>query len=124
MRGLKRSKWICTDKVENLDDDPFKNWQQNFRDGAEAERQIKSEDRWENTMLKKLTRYATGGNSQAQQFEMTNPMTIKRTKLARNRERQEMCLWPGSQWENRRLPEPLKDDVYIQDRDAMQVFVQ
>ena len=74
-------------------------------------------------MFKKLYQYILGVNSLAEEIEMTSPVTTVRTPLSRNRERHEMCFWTGKPWENRELPEPLKPDVYIQEREAMQVFV-
>ena len=44
-------------------------------------------------------------------------------KMADNKEKHQMCFWTGSEWENKELPEPIKQDVYFETREAMQVFV-
>ena len=54
---------------------------------------------------------------------MTRPVTTKRTRLVLNREKHEMCFWTGSEWEYKDLPQPIKNDVYVQKREPMQVFV-
>ena len=54
---------------------------------------------------------------------MTSPVTTKRSRLVLNREKQEMCFWTGAEWQTRELPRPIKDDVYIKEQEAMQVFV-
>ena len=64
-----------------------------------------------------------GVNSDAEEIDMTSPVTMKRSRLVLNREKQEMCFWSGSEWENRQLPEPIKDNVVIKEREAMEVFV-
>merc|ERR1711893_116884 len=53
----------------------------------------------------------------------TTPVTMKRSRLVLNREKQEMCFWTGSEWQNKKLPEPIKDNVYIKEQEAMQVYV-
>ena len=64
-----------------------------------------------------------GVNSDAEEIDMTSPVTMKRSRLVLNREKQEMCFWTGSEWENRPLPQPIKDNVYIEEKEGMEVFV-
>ena len=62
-------------------------------------------------------------NADAEEIEMTSPVTMKRTRLVLNREKQEMCFWSGSEWQNRQLPEPIKNNVVIKEKEGMEVFV-
>lgn len=91
----------------------------------EAMREVKKQEKREEkvNMFRKLFKYIIGVNTEAAEIEMTRPVTTKRTRLVLNREKHEMCFWTGSEWENRQLPKPIKDDVYIQNREPLQVFV-
>jgi hypothetical protein len=113
--------------VKDLADDPFLNWQQRYETGMEAMTEIKMsekrQNRDEDSMFKRLYKYIVGVNSEAEEIDMTKPVTNKRTRLVRNRERHEMCFWSGSPWNFKELPNPIKDNVYLQDREKMQVFV-
>ncbi len=40
LRRYPESKWVCTQEVVDLDDDPYKDWRRRFRDGKEAERKL------------------------------------------------------------------------------------
>ena len=74
-------------------------------------------------MFMKLFKYIIGVNSEATEIDMTTPVTTKRTKMADNKENHQMCFWTGSEWADKELPEPIKEDVYFETREAMQVFV-
>ena len=126
MREYEASKWICTNDVMDLDEDPYKNWERKYQNGHEAMHEVEEEQKAlssKDTMFKRLFKYIIGVNKDAEEIEMTRPVTTKRTELALNREKHEMCFWTGSQWEDRTLPDPIKDNVYIQEREAMKVFV-
>ena len=64
-----------------------------------------------------------GVNADAVEIDMTTPVTMKRSRLVLNREKREMCFWTGAEWQTRELPRPIKDNVYVVEREAMQVFV-
>jgi len=125
LREYKASKWICSNETKVISEDPYQDWQSSYPSGMQAMMQINREEKKKGNkgMFKKLYQYILGVNSLAEEIEMTSPVTTVRTPLSRNRERHEMCFWTGKPWENRELPEPLKPDVYIQEREAMQVFV-
>ena len=74
-------------------------------------------------MFMKLFKYILGVNIEATEIEMTTPVTTKRTKMALNREKHQMCFWTGSEWEKKELPKPIKDDIHFETREPMQVFV-
>jgi len=126
IREYEASKWVCTEEVKNMDEDPYENWRQRFdNDGRRAMMQISAEEKRKEKkgMFMKLFKYIIGVNSEATEIDMTTPVTTKRTKLALNREKHQMCFWTGSEWENKELPKPIKDDVYFETRKPMQVFV-
>ena len=52
-----------------------------------------------------------------------SPIHIFSSIFFLNREKHQMCFWTGSEWENKELPKPIKDDVYFETRKPMQVFV-
>ena len=44
MRSYQKSKWACTEKVEVIDEDPYKNWRLRFgNDGMQAMREMKKD---------------------------------------------------------------------------------
>ena len=43
--------------------------------------------------------------------------------MADNKEKHQMCFWTGSEWADKELPEPIKEDIYFETREPMQVFV-
>ena len=75
------------------------------------------------SMFTRLYKYIIGVNSGATEIDMSRPVVTKRVPLVRNRERLEMCFWTGSEWKNKVLPDPLKNDVYIMEIPAIQVYV-
>merc|ERR1712223_2146881 len=126
IREYPASKWVCTEEVKNVDEDPYENWRSRFdNDGRRAMMEISAEEKRKEKkgMFMKLFKYIIGVNSEATEIDMTTPVTTKRTKLALNREKHQMCFWTGSEWENKELPKPIKDDVYFETRKPMQVFV-
>jgi len=128
IREYDASKWVCTDEVKNTDEDPYEDWRQRFDgDGRRAMMQISAEEKRKGKqkkgMFMRLFKYILGVNSEATEIDMTTPVTTKRTKLALNREKHQMCFWTGSEWANKELPKPIKDDVYFETRKPMQVFV-
>ena len=74
-------------------------------------------------MFKKLYRYIFGVNSLRLQIPMTKPVSNKITPLANDRHDHEMCIWLGSQWEDKMPPEPLDRGLYVQTQETMIVFV-
>ena len=74
-------------------------------------------------MFSRLYKYIIGVNSEAAEIDMSRPVVTKRVPLVRNRERLEMCFWTGPEWRNKVLPDPLKNDVYIMEIPAIQVYV-
>ena len=74
-------------------------------------------------MFTRLYKYIIGVNSEATEIDMSRPVVTKRVPLVRNRERLEMCFWTGSEWINKVLPDPLKNEVYIMEIPAIQVYV-
>ena len=127
IREYPASKWVCTEEVKNVDEDPYENWRSRFdNDGRRAMMQISAEEKRKGEkkgMFMKLFKYILGVNIEATEIEMTTPVTTKRTKMALNREKQQMCFWTGSEWEEKELPKPIKDDIYFETREPMQVFV-
>ena len=125
VREYAASKWICSNETKSTLDDPYQNWQTRYPNGMLAMTQINKEEKknGQKGMFMKLFQYILGVNSLAAEIEMTSPVTTKRTPLSRNRERHEMCFWVGSEWDKKELPLPIKSDVYIQEREPMQVFV-
>merc|ERR1712223_1319195 len=127
IREYPASKWVCTEEVKNVDEDPYENWRSRFdNDGRRAMMQISAEEKRKGEkkgMFMKLFKYILGVNIEATEIEMTTPVTTKRTKMALNREKHQMCFWTGSEWEDKELPKPIKDDVYFETRKPMQVFV-
>ena len=74
-------------------------------------------------MFSRLYKYIIGVNSEAAEIDMSRPVVTKRVPLVRNRERLEMCFWTRQEWRNKVLPDPLKNDVYIMEIPAIQVYV-
>jgi hypothetical protein len=126
IREYGASKWVCTDEIKNVDEDPYENWRERFdNDGRKAMMQTNREEKRKDKkgMFMKLFKYIIGVNSEATEIDMTTPVTTKRTKMADNKEKHQMCFWTGSEWADKELPEPIKEDVYFETREAMQVFV-
>ena len=130
IREYPASKWVCTEDIQNADEDPYENWRSRFdNDGRRAMMEISAEEkrngdeRGQTKMFMKLFKYILGVNIEAAEIEMTTPVTTKRKKLALNRENHQMCFWTGSEWAEKELPKPIKDDIYFETREPMQVFV-
>jgi hypothetical protein len=54
------------------------------------------------------------------------PVVLKHvsSRRALNLEDLEMCVWPGSAWQRQQqLPRPIQQDVYIQNKPQMIVYV-
>jgi len=126
------SKWVCTSLEVDLTQDHMKGWQDKFENGMMAmiwKMQNKKNKNVEadasSIMFDKLFKYIIGVNSAAEQIAMTAPVTTYRTQIDNNpnMEKQEMCFWTGTPWEDKELPEPINEDVYLQDRESMDVFV-
>ena len=64
VRSYPASKWICTNKVEDLDEDPYKNWRLKYRNGFEAMREVRKEkkrnEKEDDSMFKRLYKYIIG----------------------------------------------------------------
>lgn len=126
LRKYPASKWVCT-AVEDHDvtDDYLKGWQDRYDSPMNAmrDRRNKRKDSPVRKMFKYLYQYISGVNKEVAEIEMTSPVTSKHIIKADNKEDVERCFWTGSPWENKDLPEPLKKEVYLQQRDEMYVFV-
>ena len=114
---------MCTQKVKSNEDDPYLDWRLKYSDGWEAMRNTMKQKEKKDMMFKRLYKYIIGVNSEAAEIDMTRPVVTKRTPLARNRERREMCFWTGTEWADKELPEPLKKDVYTMEMPAIEVYV-
>ena len=104
----------------------MKNWQKDFNNDPMAAWRAKKKLKMPSSkMFKKLFRYIIGVNSQQANIEMTRPVTTIRQKVkgSSRLEVEVMCFWTGSPWENKELPEPMDDSVFIQNRPELTVFV-
>ena len=62
--------------------------------------------------------------SLAQNIEMTAPVTNKILEMdGGDKYRDEMCFWLGSAYNTADPPNPLDDDLFIQNRESMEFFV-
>ena len=113
----------------DVNDDPMKDWQSVFdNDPYAALKARKKLDRGKGKMYKKLKRYITGVNSKYAEIEMTKPVTTIRQKVkggssARGLEIHTKCIWTGTPWADKELPDPVDNSVFIQHRPEIDVFV-
>jgi len=120
------SKWVCTKDTVDISNDPMKNWKADFDNDPMAAWRAKKKLKMPNSkMFKKLFRYIIGVNSQQANIEMTRPVTTIRQKVkgSQRLEVEVMCFWTGSPWENKELPEPMDNSVFVQERPELTVFV-
>ena len=87
-----------------------------------------SSSAWEDTemseMFKKLYKYIVGVNEDAEEIEMTRPVTTKMTPQKRSRVYdEEMCFWLGSDFDRKTPPKPLDRKVSIKEKDEMTFYV-
>jgi hypothetical protein len=110
----------------DVNDDPLENWREDFGDDPMAAmRARKKLNRPSSKMFKKLFRYIIGVNSEQEEIKMTRPVTTirKKVKGSSNMEMEVMCFWTGTPWENKKLPDPMDDSVFLQNRPELTVFV-
>ena len=120
------SKWVCTKDTVDISYDPMKNWQNDFdNDPMAAWRAKKKLKMPSSKMFKKLFRYIIGVNSQQANIEMTRPVTTIRQKVkgSQRLEVEVMCFWMGSEWQNKEVPEPIDNSIFVQERPELTVFV-
>ena len=107
--------------------DPMENWRDDFGDDpmAAMKARKKKSGSPSSKMFKKLFRYIVGVNSEQENIEMTRPVTTirKMVKGRPNMELEVMCFWTGTPWAYKKLPDPIDDSVFIQNRPAITVFV-
>ena len=107
--------------------DPMENWREEFgNDPMAAMRAMKKKKKSPSSkMFKKLFRYIIGVNSEQENIEMTRPVTTirKAVKGRSDMELEVMCFWTGTPWENRKVPDPMDNSVFIQNRPELTVFV-
>ena len=105
----------------------MENWRDDFGDDPMAAMKAmkKKSGSPSSKMFKKLFRYIVGVNSEQENIEMTRPVTTirKMVKGRPNMELEVMCFWTGTPWAYKKLPDPIDDSVFIQNRPAITVFV-
>lgn len=119
------TKWVCTKDMVDVGNDPLNNWKEDFGDDAFAAMKAMKSGSPSSKMFKKLFRYIIGVNKEQETIEMTRPVTTirKMVKGRPNMELEVMCFWTGTPWENKKLPDPMDDSVFIQNRPEITVFV-
>ena len=82
------------------------------------------EDSVKNDMFMKLFKYIVGVNEDNEEVERARPITTKFISQRRSRAYdEEMCFWLGNGFRRKDPPKPLDRQVYIVDREKMNVFV-
>ena len=132
-------------------EDPYKDWRQIYDNNALRAMNDKNNEAPSSKMFMKLFRYIVGVNSEgkvswsickfslilfsqyllfyavrslAQNIEMTAPVTNKILEMdGGDKYRDEMCFWLGSAYDTADPPNPLDDDLFIQNRESMEFFV-
>jgi len=119
------SKWVCTKEMVDVSSDPLENWRDTFGDNPMAAMMAMKKSSPSSKMFKKLFRYIIGVNSEQENIEMTRPVTTIRKSIKGrvDMELETMCFWTGTPWENKKLPDPIDDSVFIQNRPEITVFV-
>jgi len=136
LREYPAAKFVCTKMSEVVPSkDPMNGWQQTFNNNPlvamSASKRAKKKDKApRNKMFMRLFKYILGVNSEGVEIDMTTP--VPTTHFARlnqdgevveDLEDQEMCFWLGQEWQNKPLPEPIKDDVYVTEKQKLAVYV-
>jgi len=118
------SKWVCTSMELSSSEDPYKDWRQIYDNDALQAMNDKNNKAPSSKMFKKLFRYIVGVNSEGKNIEMTAPVTNKILEMdGGDKYRDEMCFWLGSAYDTADPPNPLDDDLFIQNRESMEFFV-
>lgn len=124
IREYPESVWVCTKGEVDPKADPMNDWEKRFDSPFDAMSSAEFEDTPNNDMFMRLFKYIVGVNKEAVEIEMTRPVTTKKTPRDDNGlELHEMCFWTGTPWVGKELPEPIDEQVYIQKREKMVVFV-
>jgi len=136
LREYPAAKFVCTKMSEVVPSkDPMNGWQQKFNNNPlaamSASKRAKKKDKApSNRMFMRLFKYILGVNSEGTEIDMTTP--VPTTHFARlnedgevveDLEDQEMCFWMGQDWQNKPLPEPIKEDVYVMEKQKLAVYV-
>jgi len=136
LREYPAAKFACTKMTEVVPSkDPMNGWQQKFNNNPlaamAASKNAKKEDRApRNKMFMRLFKYILGVNSEGQEIDMTTP--VPTTHFARlsqdgdvveDLEDQEMCFWLGQEWQDKPAPQPIKEDVYVTEKQKLTVYV-
>jgi len=136
LREYPAAKFVCTKMSEVVpSQDPMNGWQQKFDNNPlvamSASKNAKKEDKApRNRMFMRLFKYILGVNSKGKEIDMTTP--VPTTHFARvnqdgqvveDLEDQEMCFWLGQEWQDKALPKPIKDDVYLAEKQKLTVYV-
>lgn len=126
VRKYRPSKWVCAQVQDyDINNDPLKGWQDRYESAEEAKKDKKKH--WKDSPLYDLKRqlklYFYGVNADVVEINKTSPYTTRHVIKPNNLEDIEKCIWTGSAWEDKILPEPLKKDaVYIQNRPELVVY--
>lgn len=118
LRKIPSGKWVCS-KVDGVDvtNDPFEGWQEKYDSAREAK-----EDLWHlfkesetKCMYKSLKKYFFGVNHGFVEIKKTMPKVTRRSKVSEGVEDMETCIWAGSEWQDKEMPKPGSEKVYIKE---------
>ena len=119
------SKWVCTAENIEYDDDPYKGWQEMYDgDGIAALVANKDNNSPASKIFKRLYRYIVGVNNGSYEIQMSMPMVDHRVPVEGEEViKHELCFWTGNEWLNKKLPDPIDENVYIKEKEYFDMFV-
>jgi len=124
LRQYPTSNWVCHTQTVDPTKDPMNGWEQKYNNNPFV---AMSDGDWKDTptskMFMKLFKYISGVNTEYKEIAMTIPVTTAHVAKDNGMETVTMCFWLGTPWQKVKPPAPIEKDVYIQNRQAMKVYV-